>query len=208
MIIHNCEQGSEIWRNLRIGRPTTSEFGSIITGTGKPSRGITRYAVVLAYEKYTGKPLDRFSGNKYTDRGKKFEPEACANYEMLNQVDIEHVGFITDDMMKWGTSTDGLVNDDGLAEFKCQIAENHLNTLMYFDEHGTIPKSYVPQLQGEMMIAERKWADICFYHPDLPTLTVRHFPDLAYVRTLKKQLKAVITKRNLILKTIKSMKGK
>jgi len=201
MIIHDVEQGSEEWHTLRAGIPTASEFSKLVTSTGAVSKSMPEYAMALAAEKYAGKVLDGFMGNKYTDRGKDLEESARMAYSMDNDIDVEQVGFITNDLMQYGCSPDGLAGP-GLVEFKCQIPKEHVKTLMYFDKHGRAPTTYIAQVQGQMFVTGRPWCDLVFYHPDLPMLQIRITPDQLVIDTLKKQLKAVEAERNLCLKVL------
>ena len=205
MIIHNCEQGTDEWHSLRAGIPTSSEFSKLVTSQAKESKSIDDYSIVLAAEKYAGKMVDVFAGNKYTERGHLLEAEACADYEMENQVSIDHVGFITNKLMTYGGSPDGLINEDGSIEVKCKIAKEHIEVLLKYKETGEIPTEYFAQPQGIMMIAKRKWCDLVFYHPDLPCLTVRQYPDAEFLKVLEKQLKSVIVKRNIILEKLNDL---
>lgn len=203
MIVHDVEQGSPEWHKLRAAKPTSSMFSSLITGTGEPSKSLKEYAITLATEKYLGGPIDDgFQGNRFTERGHELEDESRADYEMTNQVRVQPVGFITDDLMRWGASTDGLVEDDGLVEFKNLIATRFMELLIYVKKHNKTPTEYVPQVQGELFVTERKWCDIVFYHPQFEPIVFRHEPDPKYQATLEKQLKAVIAERNNILKLI------
>jgi len=202
MIVHDMSQGSDDWFQYRAGRPTASNFKMLVTSTGLASKSMKGYAMQLAADKYAGKALDGFSGNQYTDRGTELEPFARKYYEFEKDCDVVETGFITDDLNQYGASPDGLVDDNGLVEFKCQIAKKHIETLLYFDKHDKCPPDYVPQVQGQMHIIEREWCDLVFFHPDLPTLVIRQFPDAKVIDTLKSQLMAVIAERNLILKTI------
>ena len=205
MIIHEMEQGKPEWFALKNGKPSSSNFGRLITGTGKPSTSLMDYAEELAMEKYLGVPIDDgFKGNKYTDRGTELEPLSAADYEMTRQVKIRHVGFITDDLMRWGASTDGLINEDGIAEFKNLIAKTFWKLLIATKKANVTPPSYIPQIQGELFVTGREWCDIVFYHPQFKPIIHRHYPDLEFHKTLEKQLKKVITERNRILKLIKS----
>jgi hypothetical protein len=43
MIILNDEQGSPEWLASRLGRPSASMFGKLITGSGKPSSSAESY---------------------------------------------------------------------------------------------------------------------------------------------------------------------
>lgn len=203
MIIHDCEQGSDEWLSLRAGIPTGSEFSNLITSTGKLSSSMNDYAMFLAAEKFAGKPLGEFSGNNDTRRGQELEPEARADYAFTYGRQIEEVGFITDDLCRYGVSPDGMVEEDGLAEIKCLKTKNHVKAIVHYNKYGTPPSGYYPQSQGQLLVTGRKWCDMVFYHPDLPMVVARVLPDYKYIQVLKAQLKAVEAKRNLFLNEIK-----
>ncbi len=190
---------------LRIGIPTSSEFSKLVTSTGGISKSMDDYAMVLAVEKYAGKAVDDWGGNGYTERGKELEALARADYEMVNQVAVTQVGFVTDDLIRYGASTDGLVNDDGIVEFKCQIAKEHIKSYIYYKKHNKPPTTFVAQCQGEMFVCEREYVDLVFFHPDLPSFTIRQTPNPEFVKVLKAQLKAVEAQRNIFLKTIQEI---
>ncbi len=203
MIIHDCIQGTPEWLKLRAGKPTSSKFGSLVSGLGKPSEGLQEYAHLLAVEKYLGGPIvDGWQGNKFTDRGKEMEAVARAEYEMMYQVEVQEVGFITDDLMRWGSSTDGLVGSNGVIEIKNMIATRFAKLKIYWEKHKKIPPEYIPQIQGELFVSERIWCDWVAYHPQFEPIIVRHLPDLKFHALLKSQLMAVIAERNNILKLI------
>jgi hypothetical protein len=204
MIIHSVAQRSEEWASLRAGKPTSSAFSNLITGTGKPGDGLKSYAELLATETYIGGPIeDGWQGNRFTDRGIELEAEARAEYEMMKQVQVQEVGFITDDLMRWGASTDGLVGDDGLVEFKNLIATRFMKLLIYVKKHNKTPPEYIPQVQGELFVTERQWCDIMFYHPQFDFIVFRHEPIPEFQKVLKDQLMAVIAERNNILKLVR-----
>jgi len=204
MIIHGMDQGSIDWTEIRRGIPTASEFKKLVTSTGAPSKSMREYAMVLAADLYADKALDRFEGNQYTERGILLESDAKTTYEFMRDMEVGTVGFVTDDAGLYGCSPDGLVDDNGLVEFKCQIAKKHVETLLYYRKHEKCPTDFVAQTQGQMYICEREWCDLVFYHPDLPMLIIRQTPDKKVVDTLKDQLAAVIIERDEILKTINS----
>ena len=203
MLVHECIQGSEAWHGYRAGTPTASEFSKLITSKGEPSKQMDAYAAVLAAEAFAGKPLDRWAGNGSTERGKELEGQARAWYSLVTNADVQEVGFVTDDQVQYGSSPDGLVGDDGCVEFKCQEAKGHVSTLLYYKKHGRCPTDYVAQTQGEMLVCERKWNDLVFFHPELPSIIIRQFPDTVVMDGLTTQLKAVIAKRDEILAVIK-----
>lgn len=204
-LVHDVEQGTPEWFAIRAGKPTSSAFSNLITGTGKVSTSMAEYAKGLALELYLNKPdPDAYKGSKNMDRGTALEPLSRADYEMVRQTRVEEVGFITDHLMRWGSSTDGLVGKDGVVEFKNLIAKTFFKLYLDCKKHNVTPPSYIPQLQGELFVTKRKWVDIVFHHPDFKSIIHRHYPDLKYHATLEKQLKLCIAERNVQLKIARS----
>lgn len=207
MIIHDVEQGTDEWHKLRGPIPTASEFSRIITSTGKPSDGLEEYANLLAAGKFTGKVPAGFAGSKSTRRGNELEPEADADYEMTYQVEVEHVGFVTNNLMQYGCSPDGLVNKDGAVEYKCMEDKAHVKYLREYHATGKTPTIYVAQTQGVLFVTGRKWCDLHLYHPDLPSVTIRQYPDKDFFKALRKQLKAVEIERNLVVDLLNEIRS-
>ena len=201
MIIHNdIEQGSDEWFALRAGIPTASEFSKLITSTGLPSKSINDHAIVMAGEKHAGKPLDRYGGNQYTDAGNEREELARKYYDFTTGNTVEQVGFITDRKnATCGCSPDGLVADDGMLEIKSLAVKAHIKAILYYKNNGNIPTDYVQQIQGQMMIAKRKWCDLLLFHPDLPSLIIRCYPIPEVINGLKSQIKIANQMRDSIL---------
>lgn len=206
MIIHDMEQGSDIWHKIRAGIPTASEFSKLVTSTGAPSKSLEAYARTLAGEKFAGKALDAWQGNKWSDNGKETEEQAADYYAFIKKCVPEVVGFATDreENPTYGISPDRLIGDDGLLEIKCLKAETHIETMMYFKQHGRCPPKYVPQTQGQLMgFGTRFWNDLLFYHNDLPPFVIRQLPDMKIILPLKKQIISVNELRDEILETIR-----
>ena len=203
MIVHDTEQRSEDWYSLRAGMPTASNFSLLVTSKGEPSKSMPTYAITLAAEMYAGEPVDPFAGNNHTERGLELEDAAIATYEFMRGVTVERVGFVTDNDNQEGCSPDGLV-EDGLVEVKCLKAENHIKALLYYQKNGVCPTDYVQQTQGQMMICERKWCDLIFYHPQLPFLVIRQTPNETLFTALRRQLTAVRAERDRVLAALKS----
>jgi hypothetical protein len=200
--VHEIEQGTEQWHTLRAGLPTASEFSKLVTGTGKKSTQLFDYAATLAAELYAGKPLERWEGNSATERGHEIEPLARSNYEFQNDVEIVQVGFITN--FGAGCSPDGLVGSAGLIEIKSQLPKGHVQTLAHYQKNGGPPSGYLPQVQGQLLVCERDWCDLCFYHPDLPSLTIRVERDESYIRELVKGIQLVIEQRDELVSMLES----
>jgi len=199
MIIHECEQGSPEWLALRAGMPTASDFKKLITSKGAPSKSINGYAITLAAEKYAGKPVDAWEGNQWSERGKVLEAEAREWYEMQYDCEAVQVGFITDDAKAAGCSPDSLIGEDGMLEIKCLKAERHIEAALYIERNGKCPPDYIQQTQGQMLLAEREYCDLLFYHPELPSVVIRQIPDKDIRAGLVEQLNEVCRLRDSIL---------
>jgi hypothetical protein len=78
--ISNHEQGSEAWLESRLGRPTASNFGKLITPTGKASTSAEGYINELIAQKITGE-IPEFFKSEAMQRGNELEASAKALYE-------------------------------------------------------------------------------------------------------------------------------
>lgn len=152
MIIHGeIMQGSERWDQLRLTRPTASEFSKIITGTGKPSEQKEAYMRRLAVARKYQMPT--FKGNQWTDRGQELEPIARNLFVAKTGLDVREVGFVTRDDELAGGSPDGLIYDQngqpaaGI-EIKCYNVDKHLGIL----HKGTLPTENYPQVHGHLWL--------------------------------------------------------
>lgn len=199
MKIHDVDQRSPEWYALRCGMPTASEFSKIVTSTGDASKSASTYAITLAAELFAGKPLEVWEGNQWTERGRELEDEAIARYEFQADVETTPVGFVTDNAGMMGCSPDRLVGADGLLEVKCLKATNHIQTILYLEKNGYPPPDYVQQTQGQMLICNRNWCDLVFYHPDLPMLTFRMNPSNRIANALVRGIATVISERDDVL---------
>jgi hypothetical protein len=144
LTLHNIEQRSAEWHKLREGRFTASNAGKLL-----------EFGPHKALEPST------FTGNKWTERGLILEPEAIELYERVKQIDVLHVGFVTNSHYpNCGASPDGLT--DRLIEVKCFEKDKHLSINL-----ETIPFEVMAQLQFGMMICEMETADLVLYNPDV-----------------------------------------
>lgn len=198
MLVHDLEQGSEGWHQIRAGIPTASEFSKLVTSKGDQSKSLMVYARTLAGEKYAGKPLDAWEGNKWTERGHEMEVQAISLYEFAYDCKVERIGFVTDDEGTIGCSPDGQCDDLGGVEIKCLKAENHIKAILYYQKHGHCPPDYIQQTQGQIMVCGWAWCDLIFYHPELPLLVIRQFPDEKFQVDLTVALRKVCTERDNI----------
>lgn len=204
MILHTCDQRSPEWHTLRLGIPTASEFSRLVTSKGAPSTSLSGYAMELASELFAGRPLDAFDGNVWMERGAELEAEAIRLYEFTTDRTVTPCGFITNDAGTAGCSPDGLVGDDGMLEIKCPKAERFMEAVVYHKKNGRAPSGYAQQTQGQLLLAERKWVDMLFYHPDLPPLIIRQQPDHAMFAALAIGIRDVIAERDVALATLRN----
>ena len=173
MRVLDVEQGSREWIEARLGIPTASAFKRIVTSTGKLSAQRERYQAELLAEWVYGEPAEDLTDNPNIARGKALEPEARRYYSFHAGVDATTVGFCVRDDGIAGASPDGLVNPEGLLELKCPREDTHLLYLA----RGVLPIDYKVQVQGQLWVTGRAWADFMSYCPDLPPFLIRLEPD-------------------------------
>jgi hypothetical protein len=176
--IINCKQGSPEWHAARLGIPTASNFGRIVTPGGKPSSQAEAYMHRLVAERLVGLPMDDES-SQWMERGQITEAQAVAYYELHRGLDTEAVGFVTTDDGAAGCSPDRLVGADGELEIKCPSAPVHVGYLLEVE-----PRKYWPQIQGQLWITGRKWCDFLSYCPGLPPALVRYERDEEFIKAL------------------------
>lgn len=189
MIVVDCEQRSDAWFRARAGVATASNFGKLLTSTGKLSSQAEGYADQLVAEWLTGYPIS-MEQTQWMQRGVELEGEARAYYEFNREVDVTEVGLLLRDDRRVGCSPDGLVGDDGMLEIKCPAPHTHVNYLI----GGELPGQYQAQVQGQLYVAERQWCDFVSYHPDMAPLIVRVERDEDYIETLANALDSLIAK--------------
>ena len=202
MKLHDVDQGSHEWYAIRAGVPTASEFSCVVTSKGERSKQLEGYAAQLAAEAYAKGPVDGWEGNAFTERGKALEAEASNFYAFLMECTPEVVGFVTTDDGLYGCSPDRLIGDDGLLEIKCQASKGHVNTMMEYQKTGKLPPSYVQQVQGQLLVTGREWADVLFYHPKLPSIVIHATPDSVVQAGLIEHIPHLIEERDRVLSVI------
>jgi len=155
MIIHNIEQGTPEWHELRKGKLTGSNAQAISAN----GAGLKTYVKKIILGLFT-------EGKKLTgadiDRGNELEPIARAKYEFEKGVDVVEVGFIEMTNRLIGISPDGLVGEDGMIEIKARNNEIHYYLLM----NGKIDSKTDWQMQMQMFVSRRKWCDFISYNPN------------------------------------------
>lgn len=187
MIILTDEQGSPEWLASRLGRPSASNFGRLVTGSGKPSSSAESYINEMIAERLTGRSKP-FYTNEHMERGNALEPEAREAYEFITDFEVVETGFILHDSQEFGCSPDGLVAEQGGLEIKCPSDSVHVSYL----RAGKVPSKYYQQVQGCLWITGREWWDFMSYHPEMPHLLVRAHRNEKYIEAMAEQVEKAV----------------
>ena len=179
------EQLSPEWMAARCGLPTSSNFGSLITPSGKPSKQADEYCNRCIADIVCGEISERFQTSFWMEQGVAMEVEAADWYAFETGFDLAKVGFITDDEGRWGASPDRIVMRDGeeigALEIKCPAPWTHVENIL----RGSIKRTHIPQVQGQMLIGWFAWVDWVSYHPDFGGFVVRIERDEEYIEGLQ-----------------------
>lgn len=169
MIVINCVQGSAEWIKARAGCITASMFETARSklksgpNKGQPTAAALDYAFRLAVERISGEPLDNGFETWQMKRGHELEPEARMEHEIQSGLIVQPAGFITTDDGAFGASADGLIGEQGGAEYKCFVAPEKVRAFHIDNDASGI----ADQVQGCMWISGRKWWHIGMYCPAL-----------------------------------------
>ena len=180
------EQGSQEWLQMRLGHVTASNVSKVLAkGEGKTRDA---YKWQLISERLTGVIEEGYT-NSEMQHGKDTEFQARMAYEIDKNVFVQQVDFIKHKHLLWvGVSPDGLVEQDGMVEIKCPKTVTHLNTL----KTKEVPKTYVPQMQMQMWVTERKWNDFVSFDPRLPThlqyICIRLEKDDKFIKMMEQEI--------------------
>jgi putative phage-type endonuclease len=182
-------QGSDAWRQIRLGKVTGSRVKDVMakTKTG-PSASRQNYLAELVVERRTGSPSEGFS-NAAMAWGTEQEPEARRRYEAETGVLVQEVAFVDHPTIQMsGASPDGLVGEDGLVEIKCPNTKTHIETLLA----NKAPGQYISQMQWQMACTGRAWCDFVSFDPRMPEneqfFCIRVIRDDNYIAEMEKEV--------------------
>lgn len=171
---------SEMWRNLHIGRLTSSIFGDVLGIKSQPNSLVKRIMEGSCLERYPRLP-------EAVQWGIDKEERARADYITIKsfvnkKFSVEHTGLTLYSTHSFlGASSDGKVTEEdsvGLLEIKCPFSLNGINVskmevddimnmnnknfcLFNTDAGPTLNRyhKYYAQVQGEMAIMGLPWCD-------------------------------------------------
>jgi len=160
---HDVKQNTDEWFGMRGGKFTYSKGGVIMANFGKSfGEPAKKYAVNIAIEQITGKPIPSNFTNEHMQRGHEQEPIAIDLYEQETFCEVSNGGFFCSDFI--GCSPDGLVYDDGVIEVKSVISSVHYANV----KRQNVDPAYKWQCYGNLKSTGRKWLDFISYCADYP----------------------------------------
>lgn len=198
MKIHECEQGTPEWLELRKGLITASEASKLVSSTCKVSTQAEGYAEILAAE-LAGAKSEYFESYDMK-QGKIREPSARAKYS-LEYGPVHEIGFITDDNGLYGFSPDLGIKRDGKfvagGEIKCRKLKNFLEIIK-----SPIPViADQPQVQFGLWITGWEFIDQVWYFPGLPIHVQRWEPNYDFFELFEIQAEKCISHRDEFFST-------
>ncbi len=184
MIIIKCEQNSDEWFKLKLGKPSSSNASKIITNDGKVSKQRTGYLYELAAEIVTGQREESYK-NANIQMGQDREEESRNIYEFMHNVKVNQVGLIYKDKTKSVLcSPDGIVNGKYGLELKNVIPKTQVKYLL----NGYIPSEYKSQIQFSLYITGFQRWDFMSYSPNLRPLIIKVKRDESFIVALHEHL--------------------
>lgn len=141
------------------------------TASNDESRGLTAALVAERIYGFTDPTFVSIDMN----RGVFDEPFARDAYARHMGVEVQEVGFITED--KWGfkigLSPDGLVGDDGGVEIKSRRTKGQVLTGVA----GMVPFDHIAQIQCSLLVTGRQWWDYVSFAGGTHLFIRRVYPD-------------------------------
>lgn len=191
----DCVQGSDEWRQHRLGIPTASMFSAILAkGEGKTR---ATYMRRLAGEIITGRPAETFRSPEM-ERGTHMEDEAREAYIALVGGEVQRAGMFRNHLA--GCSPDSLVGEKGLLEIKTKKPE----ILAAVIEADKFPPEHVAQCQGELWVCEREWVDLAAYYTGMPLFVKRAQRDEEYIANLAAAVELFNTELAALVESLRS----
>ena len=187
IVLDTFEQYSDEWWKNRLSVPTASQYGRVVTTTGKPSDSRVDYMYRLAVERVTGE----YAGSEYMSfamkEGHKKEPEARALFQMITGMKVSEAGMIfRDEQRKYGASPDGLMDGAGLEIF-CPESPNFVKCKFSPGSAVKYAGKY-QQIQGSLLVSGFERWHFIVYYPGLKPVIQCIERDEPFLELLEKEL--------------------
>jgi len=174
MIIHNVEQLSDAWFDLKMGRVSGTSFNVLVSG--KSTSGYKGLVGKIASEIISGATDENEKSytNDLMERGLDLEDEAAEEFFDATGIAVTRIGFVTPDpeskYAEWiGISPDRLIWSSKIntwtagLEIKCPLAKTHIAYI----EAGRLPNEYRHQVQGSMFVTGLDTWYFMSYYPNM-----------------------------------------
>lgn len=162
-------QGSDEWHRARLGVLSASNAAKIVSG--KTTEVRLTYMSELVGQVLTGTYEE--INSKYLEHGKTHEASARALYEFETDLKIVEVPFVfKDETFREGCSPDFIIEGVKSGEIKCPF--NPANYVKFFCE-DKIKKEYAWQGQFQIRTLGCDTFDMCQFHPDFKTKSLKRF---------------------------------
>jgi len=157
MIVHEFEQGSPEWYNIRIGKVT----GTTLKDVMKPDNLPLVDSLIGQLLSGMGELDDYMSDDM--QRGIELQPIAIDFYQQETGLVVSPAGFLQSTRFeRFGMSPDGLVGKVGGIEVKCPKTKTHVKYLRM----NQLPNDYRWQVISAFMInPELEWWDFISFDP-------------------------------------------
>lgn len=180
-IHRDLDQGSPEWHSARLGLLTASEMKYVITPTLKTADNEKTRTHVweLAAQRISQYVEPSYIGDDML-RGWDDEVRARDAYQTKTGLDVEELGFITNDRFGFtiGYSPDGaVIGTSGGIECKSRRQKYQVQTIVEWHRDRTIPTDYMIQVQTGLLVAEWDWIDLVSYSGGLHMPIMRVLPD-------------------------------
>lgn len=194
------EQGSDEWKQARLGCVTASRVADVMA-QGKGSEAVTRqkYKLQIVAERLALEVVETYS-NAAMEWGVEQEAFAVMAYEASNDVLTDRTGFWPHPSIPFiGASPDRLVGDDGLVEVKCPNTTTHLGYIL----DGVVPAQYVKQVQCQLWATGREWCDFVSFDPRLPKrnqlFVIRVFRDEELITKMEAEVRKFLAEVDFLI---------
>jgi len=171
-IIHDVDQNSDEWHELRLGKITGSAFGKMIKKdfTMSQSASARMESYRIAAERMTNYVEPQYV-SIYMERGHIIEEVARNMYADANGADVDLAGFVelVGEDMRCGCSPDGLVGDDGIIEIKSCMGKFQIDRII----KNEVPDEFLPQINFNLFVTGRQWCDFVSFSGGLPMFVKR-----------------------------------
>ena len=185
MKAHFVDQGTSEWYALRMGLPTASQFHKIVTPVKcEASTQAKGYMYRLIAERLLKESMDQEIRVEWVERGKVEQAPAAAQFQLVTDLKLKPVGFVTTDDGLFGASPDYLIEKRlECVEVKCPAPWTQIEYLL-----AGPGVEYRPQVQGQLFVTGLDCNHFYAYHPRMPAKHIVSLPEPAYIGKMRDHL--------------------